>query len=70
MSKTPRVIPIENEQPRLVAEDEHTRRFILGVGKRRVAFDFTTRVTELASGTGDQPARVLPLKNKKREGAK
>jgi len=70
MPKTPKVVPIQNQKYRLVAEDEKTNRFILGVGKHRIAFDFTSRVTRLPDATGDQPARVLPMKNKKREGSR
>ena len=47
-----------------MAEDAKTKRFILGVGKHRIAFDFTSRVTRLPDATGDQPARVLPMKYK------
>jgi len=43
------------------AEDEQTRRIIIGIGQRRIAFDFTTRITHLPPNTGDQPAAVLPL---------
>jgi len=39
--------------------------FIFSVGKHRIAFDFTSRVTRLPDGTGDQPARVLPITNKR-----
>ena len=70
MPKRPKVVPIENEKWRLVAEDEKTKRFILGVGKHRIAFDFTSRVTRLPDATGDQPARVLPMKNQKGESSK
>jgi hypothetical protein len=69
MSKTPKVVAIKESRYRLVAEDERTSRFILGVGKHRIAFDFTTLVTRLPDGTGDQPARVLPIENKKGQSA-
>ena len=36
-------------------------------GKQRIAFDFTTKVTELAPGTGDKPATVQPLKQKRQK---
>ena len=62
MSKTPKVVAIREAQCQMVAEDERTRRFILGVGKHRIAFDFTSRVTRLPDGTGDQPAAVTPMK--------
>jgi hypothetical protein len=34
---------------------------IFRIGKRRLAFDFFTRVTELPPTTGDHPAPVLPM---------
>jgi hypothetical protein len=67
MSNTAKVVPIREDACRMVAEDERTSRFILGVGKSRIAFDFRTRVTRLPDGTGDQPAPVLPMNRKKRE---
>jgi hypothetical protein len=47
MSKTPKVVPITEDKARMIAQDETSRRFILGVGKHRIAFDFSTRVTHL-----------------------
>jgi hypothetical protein len=70
MSKTPKVVAIRGAQCRLVAEDERTRRFILGVGKHRIAFDFTSRITRLPDGTGDQPAPVIPMKSEKQKRSK
>lgn len=67
MSNTPKVVPIAEDRCKEIAEDPRTRRFILGVGKHRFAFDFATRVTELAEGTGDQPAPVVQMKTKKRD---
>ena len=66
MSKTPKVVPIKDDVCKTIAEDqtEHTKRFILGIGKRRIAFDFTTKISDLQPGTGDQPARILPLATK------
>ena len=64
MSKTPKVVPIQSDLCQRIAQDPNTKRFILGIGKRRIAFDFTTKITDLAPGTGDQPARVLPIKDK------
>jgi hypothetical protein len=61
MSKTPKVVPIEEPKRRLVAADEKTNRYILQIGSDRVAFDFTTRVTRLSPSTGDQPAEVVAL---------
>jgi hypothetical protein len=67
MSKTPKVVPIKEDRCRMVAEDAQTSRFILGVGQQRIAFDFTSRVTRLPDGTGDQPAPVLEMRKRKRE---
>jgi hypothetical protein len=67
MTDTPKVVAIRESRYRMIAEDTRSSRFILGVGKHRIAFDFTSRVTRLPDGTGDQPARVLPMKSKKRE---
>jgi len=66
MPDTPRVVSIREDAP-LIAEDVKTRRFILGVGKQRIAFDFATKVTELPPETGDRPAPVVEMKKKKRE---
>jgi hypothetical protein len=66
MSNTPKVVPIEQEHRRLIASDEKTRRYILGIGKDRIAFDFTTRVTRLPPKVGDNPADVLPFEKKKK----
>jgi hypothetical protein len=67
MSETPKVVPIIRVRYRMLAEDTQSRRFILGVGKHRFAFDFTSRVTRLPDRTEDAPAPVLPRKSKKRE---
>jgi hypothetical protein len=61
--------PSGPDRSELLAEDEtqvggvRKSRFILGIGTQRIAFDFTSRVTELKPGTGDAPAPVVPLKN-------
>ena len=67
MSDKPKVVPIREDERKLIAEDPLTNRFILGIGKQRIAFDFTTKVTELAPGTGDQPAAVRPIKQKRQK---
>jgi hypothetical protein len=67
MPDTPKVVPIREARYRKIAEDTRSSRFILGVGKHRIAFDFMSTVTRLPDGTGDEPARVLPLKKKTRE---
>ena len=66
LSKKPKVIPMQEDDRRLIAADEKTKRFILGIGKQRIAFDFTTRVTKLPPTTGDQPADVLSFEKKKK----
>jgi hypothetical protein len=50
-----------------IAEGVRSSRFILGVGKHRVAFDFATKVTRLPEQPKPQPAAVLPITMKKRE---
>ena len=69
MSNKPVVVSITGKKCEIVAEDlsAPTKRFILGIGKQRIAFDFTTKVTELAPGTGDKPATVQPLKQKRQK---
>jgi hypothetical protein len=62
MPKTPKVVPMIDNRPRLIASDEKSKRFILSIGGDRVAFDFTTRVTKLPPNTGDKPAEVLLFK--------
>ena len=49
-------------KPRLVASDDSTQRVIFGIGRQRIAFDFTTRITHLEPGTGDAPASVVSVK--------
>jgi len=67
MSDKPKVVPIREARCRKIAEDSSSSRFILGICKHRIAFDFTSTVTRLPGGTGDQPAPVLPMKSKERE---
>ena len=71
MSKTTKVVPIENSKRRIVAADETTNRYIMHLGSTRVAFDFTTRVTRLDPTTGDAPAKVITLpKQKAKKGSR
>jgi len=53
---TPQPTP---ERPRLIAHEEASRRFILGIGSQRIAFDCSVRATNLPPHTGDKPAPVL-----------
>jgi hypothetical protein len=62
MLKKPKVVPINEDGRKLVAECERSKRFILNVGTDRVAFDWSMRATKLPPKTGDQPAPVLPMK--------
>jgi hypothetical protein len=64
--KTPKVVPLTDTKRRVIASDEKSKRFILAIGNQRIAFDFTSRVTELPRGTGDRPAPVLPMKKSKK----
>ena len=52
----------DSPKPRLIAQDTATHRLIIGIGQQRLAFDMTTRITQLTPGTGDAPAPVLPVK--------
>ena len=54
------------QKPRLVTSDDSTRRLILGIGRQRIAFDFTTRITHLEPGTGDAPVPVVAVDTGKR----
>src|SRR4030081_2238196 len=56
-----KVVPITQPTPKLVAQDEQTKRVIIAIGQQRIAFDLTTRITHLPPNTGDHPASVLPL---------
>jgi hypothetical protein len=51
----------------MIAADQVTKRFIIGIGSQRLAYDFTTTITKLPPTTGDQPAPVVPLKQRKRK---
>src|SRR5580692_4385489 len=48
------VFPIT--KPPLLLPDEPEKRFILGIGNQRIAFDFTSRVTELP------PAQLIEIR--------
>jgi TolB-like protein len=50
--------------PKLVAMDEKSRRYILQIGRDRVAFDYTLRATKLPPLTGDEPAPLLQMKKR------
>jgi hypothetical protein len=66
------VVPIDRKEwtspdrPKVIASNELANRIIIGIGSQRLAYDFTTRITELPPTTGDQPAPVVQLKKRKR----
>ena len=64
MSKSTKVVPIENRTKRakMIAHDPEGHRIIIGIGSQRMALDFQTRITRLPSDTGDRPGEVLPIK--------
>jgi hypothetical protein len=62
MNKPAKVMPFPSPENRVIASDEETRRIIFRIGRRRLAFDFFTRVTELPPTTGDRPAPVITMK--------
>jgi len=62
MKKSSKVIPFQSPKARVITSDDQSRRVIVGIGRQRIALDFSTRITELQPATGDQPASVLPLR--------
>ena len=70
MPKTPKLVPITTppateQNPRLVAHDQASHRFIIAVGTDRTAYDFSVRATRLPPLTANEPAPVVPLRKKK-----
>ena len=65
MRKTQKVVPITQDKWRLIASDEESRRIIFGIGERRVAFDYFTRITELPPHRGDHPAPVVLMQKQR-----
>jgi hypothetical protein len=64
----PKVVPVTEEKRQVIAHDQKSQRIIIGIGQQRIAFDLFTRVTRLPPHTGDQPAPVLPIKEKRKRG--
>jgi hypothetical protein len=62
MSKTPKVVPIQESKSSIIARDPKAQRVILGIGSERIAIDFTSHITKLPPHTGDEPAPVLAMK--------
>jgi len=62
MKKPSKVIPFHSPKARFIASDDQSRRVIVGIGRQRIALDFSTRITELPPATGDQPASILPIR--------
>jgi hypothetical protein len=56
MANTPKVVPLDQDRFCVIAADEKTNRIIIAIGRQRLAFDLTTRVTHLPPNTGDHPA--------------
>lgn len=56
---TPTAAQIRAEKYRLIAEAEMSRRFLRGCGQPRPSYDFIVRFTDLGSGLGKTPTRVL-----------
>jgi len=65
MLKPTKAVPIEEQKTKLVAKDTKAHRIIFGIGSERLAVDFFSRITKLPPNTGDQPATVLPMGQKK-----
>ena len=67
MSKTPKVVPVQESKSSIIARDAKAQRVILGIGSERIAIDFTSHITKLPPHTGDEPAPVFAMKlNKKK----
>ena len=66
MEKPPKVVPLQEQQYRLIAEDQKTHRIIL-IGSERMAIDLFSRITNLPPATGDHPAEVLAMKKVRRK---
>jgi hypothetical protein len=64
MPKAPKVVSIQKEtnKAKMIAKDDEVQRVIIGIGRQRMAIDFTHRITHLPDETGDRPAEVLPMK--------
>ena len=67
MKKPPKVVPIQEQQYRLIAEDQKAHRIIFGIGSERMAIDLFSRITKLPPATGDRPAEVLAMKKVRRK---
>jgi hypothetical protein len=67
MEKPPNVVPLQEQQYRLIAEDQETHRIIFGIGSERMAIDLFSRITRLPPATGDHPAEVLAMKKVRRK---
>src|SRR6266404_2959224 len=67
MEKPPKVVPLQEQQYRLIAEDQKAHRIIFGIGSERMAIDLFSRITKLPPATGDRPAEVLPMKKIRRK---
>jgi hypothetical protein len=63
MPKAPKVVSIQKEtnQAKMIAKDDEVQRVIIGIGRQRMAIDFSHRITHLPDETGDRPAEVLPM---------
>jgi len=55
LSKPPKVVPIGEDKRQPIARDQKAQRIILGIGSKRIPFDFFSRITHLPPHTGDRP---------------
>jgi hypothetical protein len=67
MKKGSKVIPFQSPKAQFIASDDQSQRVIVGIGRQRIALDFSTRITELPRATGDRPASVLPIRKKPKQ---
>ena len=67
INEASKVVPLRSTKPRFIASDEQSSRTIFGIGSQRFALDFSTRVTKLPPSTGDFPAPILPIKQRRKQ---
>jgi hypothetical protein len=61
MKNPSKIIPFQFPKARFIRSDDQSRRVIVGIGRQRIALDFSTRITELPPATGNQPVPSLLL---------
>lgn len=66
----PKVVGINDAAPTtpgaVIASDDETRRYVFAIGRHRIAYDVTTRITRVSPEIGNRPAPVLSIDGPKR----